>query len=199
MLNKCRQMVDEAAKAAGRPIPTDAQYARIEDALSKQMRQLARRDPAAWRTLSRDQQMQMAGAAAMKDIADAAQRKMDNAQRQIVREAATTTRIDDLQALLKGKKHMDGTRAEALKMDLQNVYHDIAGERKIAQGGLISLIEAAGETKGAGLGRGLLLILHPQRRILSEYRRRRNITSRRRGRQCRILGKLRNQIRQRRS
>lgn len=159
MIPKCKQAVEAAAKAAGRAIPTAAQYQRIEDMISASMRNLARRDPAAWKGMSRDQQMQAAATAAMQDIADAAQRKLDNAQRQILRVAETETRIKALQDSFKDTKGHDGTRAEALKQDLNLTHIGIAAERKIAQGGLFDLIEAAGDKTGAGMGRKFLMTL----------------------------------------
>lgn len=151
MLPRCRQAVDAAAKAAGRAIPTEAQYAAIENRLAASMRRLARDDTARWQTLSRDQQMKEGGAAAMSDIAAEAARKRDNAQRQIVKVAETEQRIQDLQTNLKG------TRAEALKRDFELTHFSTAGERKIAMGGLAKLIEAAGDKKGAGIGRRVLM------------------------------------------
>src|SRR5512144_302321 len=115
MLKKCRQAIDEAAKAAGRPVPTDAQATAIENMLSSQMSRLAREDNARWRTLTRDQQMTEAAKAAIQDIKAQAQRKLDNAERQVVKIAETENRITTLQESFAGTKGHDGTRAEAWK------------------------------------------------------------------------------------
>lgn len=159
MLPKCRQAVDEAAKAAGRAAPTDAQYARIEDMMSDAMRSLARQDPAAWRGMTRDQQLQAGGKYAMDRIAEAAQRKLENAQRQILKVAETESRIELLRQSYAETPGHNGTRAEALKRDFELTHIGIAAERKIAQGELFSLIEAAGDKQGAGLGRKFLMTL----------------------------------------
>lgn len=159
MIPKCRQAVEAAAKAAGRAIPTDAQYARIEAMIGDQMRNLARRDPAAWRAMSRDMQMEAAGRAAMQEIADGAKRKLENAQRQVLKVAETENRIQQLQSSFVNTPGHNGTRAEALKRDFELTHTNIAAERKIAQGGLMNLIEAAGDKQGTGLGRKVLMTL----------------------------------------
>lgn len=99
MLRKCRQAVDFAAKAAGRAIPTQAQYQAIEDQISRQMRRLAGEEPERWQTLTRDQQMQEAASAAIADIKAAADRKLENAQRQVIKVAETDERLRLLQGL----------------------------------------------------------------------------------------------------
>ena len=79
-----------------------------------------------------------------------AARKAENAVRQVLKQADTAARIDSLADAYKGAR---GGRAEMLKRDfeLTNAYQ--AALRKDAQGGLMSLIEAAGDKEGAGLGR----------------------------------------------
>lgn len=156
MLRKCKQMVDEAAKKLGLDTPTEAQYQRIEDMISSSMRELARRDPT-WQTLSRDQQFEAAARAAMEEIQAKAQRKLENAERQVLIEAETEVRIQELQASLKDTKGHDGTRAEALKQDLNLAQHAISAARKIAQAGLMDLIEAVASTKGVSWGRSILM------------------------------------------
>lgn len=154
---KCRQAVDAAAKAAGRAIPTQAQYQKIEDALSSAMREMARRDPPSWRAMTRDQQMQSAATMVMDDIAAAAKRKLENAERQIIRTAETDARITAVQDAYKDTKFHDGSRAEALKRDLELTSHNVSSERKIAFSGLLDLIKAAGDKRGAGVGRKFLM------------------------------------------
>lgn len=157
MLRKCRQAIDEAAQAAGRPIPTDAQAKAIEDRISSAMVQLAREDNARWRTLTRDQQMTEAADKAMKDIAAEAERKLNNAELQIVKTAEADARIVNLQESFAGTKGHDGTRAEAFKRDMVLTGHMAAAERKMAFGQLTDLIEAAGDKTGVGVGKKFLM------------------------------------------
>lgn len=157
MLRKCRQAIDEASQAAGRPIPTDAQAKAIEDRISSAMVQLAREDNARWRTLTRDQQMTEAADKAMKDIAAEAERKLNNAELQIVKTAEADARIVNLQESFAGTKGHDGTRAEAFKRDMVLTGHMAAAERKMAFGQLTDLIEAAGDKTGVGVGKKFLM------------------------------------------
>lgn len=157
MLPKCRVAVSEAAKAAGRKEPTEAQYKAIEDGISAQMRRLARDDPTRWQTLTRDQQMREGAAAAMDDIKAAADRRLDNSQRQIVKIAETNARVKMLQESFKDSPGHDGTYSEALKRDFELTHYQTAGERKIAMGQMMSMIEAAGDKHGAGFGRQALM------------------------------------------
>lgn len=157
MLRKCKQLVDEAAKKLGLPTPTEAQYQRIEDLIAASMRNLARRDPQAWQQLSRDQQFEAAARAAMEEIQATAQRKLENAERQVLREAETEARIKALQDSYRGTSGRAGTRAEALRRDIELAHHSIIAERKMAQAGLVDLIEAVASTKGVGFGRSILM------------------------------------------
>jgi hypothetical protein len=158
MLPKCRQAINDAAAAAGRGTPTDAQAQAIENQIAAKMRILGRGDDAArWRTLSRDQQMTEAAGAVIADIQAAAQRRLDNAERQILREDETENRIAALQESFTGTGGHSGSRAEAFKADMVNVNHQIAAERKIAFGSLMKLVEAAGDKTGAGMGQRFLM------------------------------------------
>lgn len=152
---KCKAAVTAAAQALNRAVPTAKQLQDIEDSIRARKGELARTQPG-WQALSRDQRMQAAAASLMADIDAAAQRKVDNAARQINAAAATDERVKLLQAANKGP-HRDGTRAEALKGDYRNSGVLVTAERKIAQGGLVDLIEAAGDRKGAGMGRQFLM------------------------------------------
>lgn len=156
MLIRCAQAVQQAAKAAGLGELTPAQLKGVEDRISSAMRQLGREDPN-FVMMTRDQQMQAGAIRAMDEIQAEAQRKLDNAERQIVKIAETDGRIKSLQESYKGTKHHDGTRAEALKRDFVLTSQAIAAERKIAMGKLVDLIEAAGEKQGSGLGRRMLM------------------------------------------
>lgn len=157
MLPKCRQAVDEAAKAAGRPVPTERQYQKIENELSAAMRRLAREDGERWKTLSRDQQMTEGASAVIDEIKAAAARKLENAQRQVLKAAETDARVQLLRDSYAGTKGHDGTYAEALKRDFELTHTTHAAERKIAQGQLMDLIEAAGDKNGTGIGRKVLM------------------------------------------
>lgn len=158
MLKKCRQAIDEAAKAAGRAIPTEAQAKAIEDRISSQMRLLAREDSARWKTLTRDQQMTEAADRAMQDIQAEALRKLNNAERQIVKTAETENRVVAVQESYANTPGHSGTRAEAFKRDMVVTHHLATAERKIAFGQLTSLIEAAGDKTGVGLGKRFLMM-----------------------------------------
>lgn len=157
MQPKCAQAVAEAAKALGRAAPTAKQLQAIEDQLSASMRNLARRDPSGWRTLSRDQQMTLAAKAVMEDIKAGADRRLENSQRQILRVAETEQRIKALQESFTGAKGHSGKRAEALKRDFELTHISNAAEKKIAISGLMDTIEAAGDKKGVGFGRKVLM------------------------------------------
>jgi hypothetical protein len=152
MLEKCAQAVQAAAQAAGRARLTAAQLQAVEDRISASMRQLARQDPARWQSLTRDQQLTEGAAHAMGEIQAAAARKLENAQRQILRTAETSNRVGQLQAA------NDGTRVDALKRDFELTDHLVKAERKMTFGNLVSLIEAAGNKQGQGVGRRFLML-----------------------------------------
>ena len=155
MKQKCAQQVGAAAAAAGRAV-TDAQLRDIESRLDATMRRLARTEDG-WAGMPRDQRVSMAAEAAMADIKAEAARKAENATRQIVVQARVMSEIGDLQASYAGKAMHDGTRAEAQKRhyELTEMYQKAL--RKDAQGQLASLIEAAGNKRGAGIGQRLLM------------------------------------------
>jgi hypothetical protein len=158
---KCQQAVTAAAQAIGRAIPTAAQLKKIEDSLSSKMRQLAVQRGAAWRGMTQAQRMQEAAAALMADIDAAAQRKVDNAARQVIAAANTEDRLAAIQGVNQAAKGrlttIDGTRAEALSKDYTNTGTLVAAEKKIALGSMLDMLEAAGEKKGTGLGRRFLM------------------------------------------
>lgn len=149
--------IDAVKRASSRPL-TSTQVKSIEDSISSTMRRLARTDPERWRTLTNDQRMAEAADAAMADMQAMALRKLNNAERQIVKTAETQNRIDALQEAFANTPGHDGTRAEAFKVDMVNIHASIQAERKMAMSGLVDLIEAAGDKKGAGLGRRLLML-----------------------------------------
>lgn len=160
MKPQCAQAITAAAQAIGRAVPTARQLQAIEDSISARMKALSKNGARpGWQALTQAERMQEAAASLMADIERDAQRKVDNAARQVNTAAATDARIKALQADNAGTHHRDGTRAKALKGDYRNTNTMMAGERKIAQGGMFNLIEAAGDKKGVGVGRAWLMRL----------------------------------------
>lgn len=157
MQPKCATAVQAAAKASGRPVLTKAQLQAVEDGLSKKMREMGRTRQD-WQTLTADQRLGEAGKAVMADIQAQAARKLENAQRQIMKQAGTESRVLALQDELKGTQHHDGTRAEAFKRDMVLTGHMHSAEKKIAMGELTKTIEAAGDRTGTGLGQRFLML-----------------------------------------
>lgn len=152
MRPECRKAV---LAAAGKAL-TDKQLQSIDDQMSAAMRRLAN-DGARWSALTGDQRITEAARAVLDDIKAAADRKLDNAQRQILRTAETETRVAALQESFKDTPGHSGTRAEALKRDFELTHIQTAAEKKVAMSGLMDLIKAAGDKKGAGLGRRFLM------------------------------------------
>lgn len=151
---QCIAAIQAAAKSAGRTKPlTDAQLANIDSRLQRTMRELARTEPT-WQTLSTDQRLMMASDRAMQDIAMEAQRKVVNAQLQIVKTAATEQRINDLLALHAGDK-----RAHALVNDIDKTADTITGIKMEAMGNLMALIDAVKSGEGATAGRKIAMFL----------------------------------------
>jgi hypothetical protein len=153
MRPKCRQAV---TAIAGKPL-TDKQLQAVEDGISAGMRRLEREEPERWQTLTRDEQMTEGAALAMAEIKAAAERKLANAERQILRVAETNARVEALQAGFADTPGHSGSRAEALKRDFELTHIQTAAERKMAMGRMVNLIEAAGDKKGAGAGRKFLM------------------------------------------
>jgi hypothetical protein len=154
MLVQCAQAVQAAAAAMGRQKLTNAQLQAIDDRMSATMRRLARRDPARWRGLSDAERLTEAGQAAVADIQAEAALKADRAIKQVAVVAQTEQRLQRLQAA-----HHGGARADALKHDFELTHAYAAAVRREATGDLMSLIEAAGDKRGAGLGRKMLMVL----------------------------------------
>jgi hypothetical protein len=156
MLPRCRQAVDEAAKAAGRPIPTAKQYEAIESQIKAAMARLAQTDPE-WQGLTSGERLRAGAAAVMEEIKALADRKLANAERQIVIESQVGEEIGALRDAFKDTPGHDGSRAEAQKRHYANTDIQIAAERKFNMGRLTSLIEAAADKLGAGMGRRVLM------------------------------------------
>lgn len=152
MKPSCIQAVQAAAKALGRNPLTKAQLAAIDDRMSATLRQLARTDPE-WQTKSMDQRVSEAAQQAMADIQAEAARKVENAQRQIVKTAATDQRIKATMAEMK-----EG-RNRGLVNDIDQTGHYINGIKQEAVGNMVNLMDAAKTGEGAGFGRRVLMFL----------------------------------------
>lgn len=145
--------ITAVTQAAGRAL-TAAQIKAIDDQLAGAMRRLARQDPQGWQAKSIDTRMTEAATLAMQDMQAAAARKVENAQRQVLKTIETTRRIEKQQAL-----HPDWSRARALVEDLTHTQHYIEGVKKQAVGSLMDLIDAASSTSGSTAGRKVLQFL----------------------------------------
>lgn len=148
----CVTAVQEAAKKLGRNALTPAQLQAIDDRISATMRQLVRTDPE-WQTKSTDQRVTEAAQQAMADIQAEAARKVENAQRQILKTAATDFRITESMSQFK-----EG-RSRALVNDIDTTGHYINGIKHEAVGNMVNLMEAAKTGEGAGFGRRVLMFL----------------------------------------
>lgn len=145
--------IAQVTAAAGRAL-TGAQIKAIDDRISETMRRLARQDPQGWQAKSMDQRVTEAATLAMQEVQAAAARKVENAQRQVLKTLETTNRIATQQQL-----HNGWSRSRALVEDLTHTQHYIEGLKKEAVGSLMDLIDAAGSKQGAGAGRRVLQML----------------------------------------
>lgn len=152
MKPNCVTAVQAAAKKLGRAALTPAQLQAIDDRISATMRQLARTDPD-WQTKSTDQRVIEAAQVAMADIQAEAARKVANAQRQILKTAATDIRITE------GMAQFKEGRSRALVNDIDTTGHYVTGIKQEAVGNMVSLMEAAKTGEGAGFGRRVLMFL----------------------------------------
>lgn len=150
MLTRCATAVRSAAKELGREGLSDADLKSIEDRMSDTMRRLARTDPQ-WQSYPADMRVSLAAEQAMADIRAEAQRKADNAVRQVLVSAQVETQIQGLTEAFKG------TRVQALRRHFELTHMYESAVRRESQGSLMSLIEAAGDKQGAGLGRRFLM------------------------------------------
>ncbi len=150
---KCRTQLNAArVQAGGKPL-TDAQAANIEGRMRNTMRQLARTDQA-WQTYPADQRMLLGAQQAAADIAAEAARKVENAQRQVMKTAETVQRITDSMGRQSG-----WSRARALVEDMQRTNSYIDGIKRDGARRLMGLIEAAASKKDASAGRKALMVL----------------------------------------
>jgi hypothetical protein len=146
---KCRTQL---GALKGKPL-TDAQAQAIDDRMRATMRWMARSDPN-WQALSSDDRLLAAGQQAMADIQAEAARKVANAQRQALAQAATESRVKGVMT-----RQKDYSRARALNADLQRTHAYVDGIKRDNLRHLFDLIEAADSRDGATVGRQALMTL----------------------------------------
>jgi hypothetical protein len=149
MTPNCKKAVEQAA---GRKL-TEAEIRKIDDRLSATMRQMAKRDPAAWQAMPRDARVLAASQEAMAAIQAEADLKVTRANLQIVKTAEVENRIGSIQG------QFSDNRSQALvrDMDVTNAYVNGVKLDNISQ--LMDLINAAESTQGtSGLQRGLMFM-----------------------------------------
>jgi hypothetical protein len=144
--------IAQVSKAAGRAL-TATEIKKIDDQMDSAMRQLARQDPKGWQAKSMDTRVTEAAQLAMGNMKEAALRKAENAQRQVLKTVETQQRIADLRANLKS------SQSRALVEDLNNTNLYNEGVKKQYTSGLMDLIDAASSTEGASTGRKVLQFL----------------------------------------
>jgi hypothetical protein len=149
MQPKCIAQVNAAA---GKPL-TDAQIRAIDERINANSIRLARQDPQGWMAKSADTRMMEAAQQAMADIKAEAQRKVVNAQLQVMKTLETQSRIADL------KTNLKAGQSRALVEDLNNTHLYNEGVKKTYTSGLMDLIEASSSTQGATTGRKVLQFL----------------------------------------
>ncbi|MEN2673376.1 hypothetical protein [Herbaspirillum huttiense] len=148
-------------QAAGRAL-TDSEIQKIDDAMSANMRRLARQDPSGWAAKSADQRVLEAAAAGMQDIQAAAALKVQRAQLQILRTASMETRVGDLMANYATGRN----RALVHELDQTSLY--IEGIKRESMARLVDLMEAATSKQDASLGRkGLMLLFDAENPTMS--------------------------------
>lgn len=152
MRPNCAASVQAVAKSLGRKPLTDAQLRAIDDRMSATMRQLARTDTT-WQAKTGDERVTAAAQQAMADIQAAAARKVENAQRQILKTAATEQRVTDTMG------QFSQGRSNALVHDIDTTGHYINGIKQEAVSNMVALMDAAKTGEGAGFGRRLMMFL----------------------------------------
>jgi hypothetical protein len=145
MSPKCIQAVQAAAN--GKPVSA-AKLAQIDDAIVGKMTELARRDPAKWHGMSRDQRMIEAATAAMQDVQAQAALKEHRANLQVLRAVETDTRIKALES-------DNITRSQAHIRDMFHTHDYASGIFKESTANLGDMIKAAETRDGTGVMRGL--------------------------------------------
>jgi hypothetical protein len=144
------------AAAAGRKI-SDERMQLIEDAISEQMRELARQSrqearasggPDAWLSMTREQRVSAASAKAMETVQAEAALKEARGVQQILRAAETEARVMT--------QKMDGrTRSQAYAADIQNTANYQHAVRDEHLSGLRDMMDAAESKDGTGILRNL--------------------------------------------
>lgn len=148
MRPECRTAVNQAAEKAGLKPRTAAQIDAIDTRLRATMRELARTDPD-WQAKSTDERLQAAAEQAIAAVQAEAARKVENAQRQILKTAATTSRIDARPT----------SRTASLVRDIEEADLSIKGIRNESLGNLMALMDAVTSTDGVGAGRRIAQFL----------------------------------------
>jgi hypothetical protein len=140
------------SKAAGRAM-TASEIRKIDERMDATMRRLGRQDSDGWMGKSKDTQVMEAAQAAMADIKADAQRKVVNAQLQVMRTLEMQQRVADL------KTNMGAGHSRSLVEDLNNTHLYNDAIKKQYTSGLMDLIDAATSTQGASPGRKVLQFL----------------------------------------
>jgi hypothetical protein len=151
---RCILALNSARQSAGGQPLTQAQINAIDQRISRTMRSLARRDPQAWMATPLDQRVLQAAQQAQADIVAEAQRKLANAQRQMLKTAELERRITDHQARQRGS-----TRTAALNGEFDRTEAYVDGVKRDATRHLMALFEAADSGQGASAGRRVLMTL----------------------------------------
>lgn len=138
--------------AAGRPI-SDAKLQAMDDAIRAKMRELARQDRERWQTLSRDQRVSEATAAAMADVQAQAALKEYRAGLQVLRAVESDARIAEK------IKVGDLTRSQGLIREIEETNQIAHAVRNEQVAHLTDLIDAAGSKDGAGVVRRALMTM----------------------------------------
>lgn len=146
---KCVAQVTTAAGKALSPAKIQA----IEDAISAQMRQLARQDRQRWQGLTRDQRIAEATAAAMEDVQKAAALKEFRATLQVLRTAEVDAAIGGYMKL------NDLTRSQGLIRHIEESERVSHAVRNEAIGNLGAMIDAAESKDGLPFGKKMKMFL----------------------------------------
>ena len=117
------------------------------------MRRLARTDPD-WQTYPPAARLQIAGQQAMADVKAEAARRVENAERQVLKAAELEERLQAYQ-----QRNSGAGRGKALVEDFAVTNSYIDGIKRDAARRLMGLIEAAGNMQGTSAGRKVLMAL----------------------------------------
>lgn len=145
---QCRSAVEAAA---GRAL-TESEIKKIEDRISRNMREMGRTDPT-WGSKSSGQRVIEAAQRAAQDVMGEAQLKVQRAQMQIVATAAMETRVGDLMA------NYATERSRALVKDMEHTDHYAEGIKREIMSQMMPLLDAVSSKQGVGAGRGALMFL----------------------------------------